>query len=123
MSNRDCSDYFSNSKASAEAPFRVKIIYTINDLFNETKLGISVGGWGVLPKMCDSIIRIYQKHAFTIYKLCYIGSCFNQKDFLSKVVRICPNYAQLKGFTDIFTTGLLHNFSAPNVFFRYFSAF
>ena len=86
-------------------------------MFGTAKVGISVGGWGVLPKLCDSSISIYQKHDFTIFELCYIRSCLNQKAFLSKVVRICPNYAQLKGFTDISTTGLLHNFSAPNVFF------
>ena len=68
-------------------------------------------------------IKNYQKHLYTNCKLCYIKSCLYQKTFLSKVVRICTDYTQVKGFPEISTTGLLNNFSAPYVFFKYFSVF
>ena len=34
----------------------------------------------------------------------------NQRNLVSKVVRICPEYSQLKGFPDISSTGLINNF-------------
>ena len=44
-------------------------------------------------------------------KVCNSRSCSNPKTLLSKAVRICPNYVQLKGFADISATGLINNFS------------
>ena len=76
------------------------------------KVGISVGGWGILQKSCDFALK-NPKEMHTLSPIYIIRSCLNKKTLLSKVVKIYPGYAKSKLFPDTSTTGLMSNFSAP----------
>ena len=65
------------------------------------KVVISVGGWAVLQKTCDLALKSAQHYL----QIMLHKKLLESKTYLSKVVRICPDYFLLEGFPDISTTG------------------